>query len=365
MLIFLIVLSILILVHEWGHFITAKSVGVKVEKFSLGFGPKLFSFMHQGTEFMVCAIPLGGFVKMAGDERSECKGKKDEYFSKSVGHRALIVLMGPVVNYVLAYICLCFVFMFGYPALAPKVAEVIKGYPAEAAGFKKGDTIIKVDAKNIQSWEDVQKYISRSTGAQLHVVFLRDGQRMEKTVSPVEQLSENIFGQKEKIRRIGIQPEDKIITLKYTFLESLVKSFSNLTEITTTTYKALYRMATGAVSIKELSGPAGPTGIIGLFYLIQKASEAGFTYLLYVVGVISASLALFNILPLPVLDGGHLLFLGIEKIRGKGLSPKADEMIARIGISFFVCLAFFVFYLDFVRFGWIAKIMGIWKQIGF
>lgn len=364
MLIFLTVLSLLILVHEWGHFITAKSVGVKVEKFSLGFGPKLFSFKYQGTEFMICAIPLGGFVKMAGDERRECKGTEEEYFSKPVGHRALIVLMGPVVNYVVAYICLCLVFMFGYPALAPKVAEVIKGYPAEVAGLKKGDTLIKIDSQNIQSWEDIQKYISHSKSQQLRVVFLRDGQRMEKTVSPVEQLSENIFGQKEKIRRIGIQPEDKIITLKYTFVESLVKSFSNLVDITTMTYKALYRMATGAVSIKELSGPAGPTGIIGLFYLIQKASEAGFTYLLYVVGVISASLAIFNVLPLPVLDGGHLFFLAIEKIRGKGLSPKIEEFITRLGVSFIICLAFFVFYLDFVRFGWIEKMKGIWNQIG-
>ena len=236
MLIFLTVLSILILVHEWGHFIMAKSVGVGVEKFSLGFGPKLFSFKHQETEFMVCAIPLGGFVKMTGDERSECKGRKEEYFSKPIGHRALIVLMGPVVNYVVAYLCLCLVFMFGYPALAPKVAEVIKGYPAETAGLKKGDTIVKIDAQNIQTWEDVQKYISRSKGVELQIVFLRDGQRMEKMVSPVEQLSENIFGQKENLRRIGIQPEDKIITLKYTFVESLVKSFSNLTDITTMTY---------------------------------------------------------------------------------------------------------------------------------
>ena len=116
-LIFATVLSILVIVHEWGHFITAQSLGVKVEKFALGFGPKLFSTIKDGTEFMVCAIPLGGYVKMAGDERSGCKGQKEEYFSQPVGHRALIVLMGPVVNYILAYLCFCFVFLFGYPTL--------------------------------------------------------------------------------------------------------------------------------------------------------------------------------------------------------------------------------------------------------
>ncbi len=364
-LIFLIVLSVLILVHEWGHFITAKSVGVKVEKFALGFGPKLFSFRHDGTEFMVCAIPLGGFVKMCGDERGECKGAPEEYFSQPVGYRARIVVMGPVVNYVLAYICLCLVFIFGYPALAPQVGEILEGYPAQTAGLKKGDTIIRIDAKNIQSWEDVQKYISKSTSPQLNIIFLRDGQKMERTVIPKEQRSENIFGQKEKVRRIGIQPEDKVVTLKYGVVESLVKSAANLWEITTMTYKALYRMVTGAVSIKDMTGPAGPTGLIGLFYIIRKAAEVGFTYLLYVVGVISASLAIFNVLPLPVLDGGHLVLLGIEKIRGKSLSSKTEETIARIGISFIICLALFVFYLDFVRFGWIDKIMGIWNQIGF
>lgn len=365
MIIFLIVLSILILVHEWGHFITAKSVGVKVEKFSLGFGPKLFSFMHQGTEFMVCAVPLGGYVKMAGDERGECKGTREEYFSKPVGHRALIVLMGPIVNYVLAYICLFFVFMLGYPSMSPQIGDVVKGFPAELAGLRKGDTIIRIDTQDIQSWEDVQKYISTSKTATLNVSFLRGGQRMEKSVSPKVQLSENIFGQKENVRRIGVQPEDKVITLKYGFVESLVKSGTHLWEITITTYKALYRMASGAMSVKDLSGPAGPTGLIGLFYIIQKASEVGFSYLLYVVGVISASLALFNILPLPVLDGGHLLFLLIEKIRGRTLSVKTEDIIARLGVGFIICLAFFVFYLDFVRFGWIEKLVGLWKQLGF
>ena len=362
--IFIAVLSILILVHEWGHFITAKSLGVTVEKFSLGFGKKLFSFMHDGTEFMVCAIPLGGYVKMRGDERSECKGVPGEYFSQPVGHRACIVLMGPVVNYILAYLCLLIVFMFGYPSVSPQVGDLKQGYPAEAAGLKKGDVIIRIDAKNIQSWEDVQKYISQSTNPELNIIFLRDGQKLERTVFSKEEMSENIFGQKEKIRRIGIQPEDKIIALKYGFVESLVKSADNLWDITVTTYKALYRMLTGAVSMKEMAGPSGPTGVIGLFYLISRAAKEGFTYLVYVMGVISASLAIFNVLPLPVLDGGHLFFLGIEKIRGKTLSMKMEETITRIGISFIICLALFVFYLDFVRFGWIDKIIGIWKQIG-
>ena len=239
-----------------------------------------------------------------------------------------------------------------------------KDYPAQTAGLKKGDTITRIDSQNIQSWEDVQKYIVTSSGAGLHIFFLRDGQRMERTVIPKEYISENIFGQKEKVLQIGIQPEDKIITLRYSFVESGVKAFTHLLDVTKITYKALYRMATGAVPMKELVGGAGPTGPIGIFLLIKKALEEGFIYLVYVVGVISASLALFNVLPLPVLDGGHLFLLSIEKIRGKALSSKTEEVIARIGVSFIICLALFVSYLDFVRVGLIAKIIGIWKQIG-
>src|SRR3989338_1159767 len=133
-LIFIAVLSILVLVHEWGHFIAAKSLGVKVQKFSMGFGPKLFSRFHNGTEFMVCAIPLGGFVKMAGDERSECEGKKEEFYSNPVGHRAIIVIMGPLVNFVFAFICFYITFIIGYPNLAARVGKIMEGYPAYTAG---------------------------------------------------------------------------------------------------------------------------------------------------------------------------------------------------------------------------------------
>ena len=122
--VFVVVLSVLIVVHEWGHFITAKLVGIKVEKFSLGFGRKLLSKIHQGTEYLLCLIPLGGYVKMAGDERTECKGEPDEFYSKSCGHRALVVLNGSMVNFVLAYVCFVVVFMFGYPELSTNVGKL-------------------------------------------------------------------------------------------------------------------------------------------------------------------------------------------------------------------------------------------------
>src|SRR6202142_4407486 len=148
MLSMIVFIFILILVHEWGHFITARKCGVKVEQFVLGFGPKLFGWMHDGTEFCLCAIPLGGFVKMAGDEREKCSGGKDEYFAKPAGQRALIILMGPVVNLILAYVCFWFVFMIGYvdmdlstKNIAPVIGQVLEHSPAQEAGLKLGDRI--------------------------------------------------------------------------------------------------------------------------------------------------------------------------------------------------------------------------------
>ncbi len=356
-LVFIIVLSVLIVVHEYGHFAMAKSLGVKVERFAVGFGPKLFSWTSEGTEFALCLIPLGGYVKMAGDERSNCKGERDEFYAHSPGHRSLIVLMGPVVNYVMAYLCFCVVYIIGYPSIAPKVGTLMDDYPAKIAGLEVGDKILRIDALKMDGWEDIQKYIANSKNSSLEFFILRGNREMTKTVTPVIKSAENIFGQKENKRLVGIQPAEEIILLKYDAREAIGKSFEKIWEITYTTYKALYRMATGSMSAKD-----SMTGPIGIFFIIQKATAMGFSYLLYIVGIISASLAIFNLLPLPVLDGGHLFLAGIEKIRRRPLSQKIDEVISRVGLSFIICLALFVFYCDFSRLGWIDKITSAFQK---
>jgi len=356
-LVFITVLSILIIVHEYGHFAMAKRLGVKVERFSIGFGPRLISRMYRGTEFTVSLIPLGGYVKMAGDERDHCKGHQDEFYARAPGHRFLIVLMGPVVNYVLAFVCFWIVFIIGYPAISPKVGSLLEGYPAEKAGLKTGDKILQVDAVKIDSWEDIQQYISTSKGDALQFTALRDGKEVRATIVPTIEKLENIFGQKEDVRLVGIRPAEEVLFLRYNPFVSLGKSWGRLWEITTTTYKALYRMATGAMSAKD-----SMTGPIGIFYILQKAAEMGFSYVLYIMGIISASLAIFNLLPFPVLDGGHLALSALEKLRGRPLPQRVDETINRIGISLIICLAVFVFYSDFVRFGWIDKLVNLWSK---
>ena len=359
-LVFILVLSILIIVHEYGHLAMAKALGVRVERFAIGFGPRLFGFRRNDTDYAVCLIPLGGYVKMAGDERSDCKGGKEEFFSKPLGYRALIVLSGPVVNYLFAFLCFCIVFMVGYPAMGTHVGEVVKDYPAQKAGLLAGDKILAVDAKQVDSWEDVQKLVSRSQNDDIAFIVDRAGSQNTVVIHSIQDEMENVFGQKIRARVVGIKPQEQIILLRYDFFRSIANAGQKLIDITWTTYKALYLMVTGAMSTKD-----GMTGPIGIFFIIQKAAELGFTYVLYIMAVISASLAIFNLLPLPVLDGGHLLLFGIEKIKGKPLPPKAEEVVFKIGMSLIICLAVFIFYNDFVRYGIFDKIFHLKSRLGF
>ena len=352
--IFLIVLSVLIIVHEWGHFITAKMLGVDVEEFALGFGPTLFSKRFHGTNYMLKLFPLGGYVRMLGDERQKCTGRPQEFYSKSPGARALIVLNGPVVNFLLAYISFVFVFMLGYPDLSPKIGKLIDGYPAQTAHLEIGDQILRVNDQRIESWSDIQKNVVSSKGQELQVVFLRNKQEMTATIVPKVERRKNIFGQSQEVSLIGIVPMEEFVALKYNFTTSAGKAFEKLVEITTMTCKAIYFMLTGSMSAKE-----NVTGPIGIFYIIKAAAELGFANLLYIVGVISASLAIFNLLPIIPLDGGHLFLLGVEKIRGNMLQPKVEEYVARFGFTLIMLLALFVFYSDFSRFGWFEKIKQI------
>ncbi len=367
LIVFLIILSILILVHEWGHFITAKKCGVKVEQFSLGFGPKIFSKVWDGTEFCLCCIPLGGYVKMAGDEHSRRTGSREEFLSQPVGHKFLIVLMGPVVNLVFAFICFWCVFMLGkvdLEATAKKVpaivGQVVANSPAQKAGLLANDQIIRINDKPIQHWPDIQEYVAQSQSSQLNVLIKRQGQEITKEINPTEQVQKDIFGREHKLRRIGVGPlqvqnANDVVIVRYGPLESLKQAGLELGDITIKTYAALYEMVIGARSPKEAMG------VVGMFFVIKFALGVGFAFLLHIMGIISASLALFNLLPIIPLDGGHLLLFTIEKLRGKALSQKIDEMIAKVGVSLIITLAIFIFYVDFERIGLIDHVLKIFK----
>ncbi len=356
LLIFIAVLSILILVHEFGHFIVARKMGVRVERFALGFGPKILSYKGKETEYAICLFPLGGFVKLAGDVRDECKGGKDEYFSRSPSERARIIFFGPLLNYALGFLCFFLVFLLGFPNLTTKVGGLIDDYPAAVSGIKDGDKVISIDGQKISTWAELQGII-HGKKSPVKIDILRNDKELRLVIMPKQEKIKNIFGQEETVGLLGIKPSEEVIYIKHGAVESLSLAFKKIIEITTVTLKALSRMLTGAMSLKD-----SVTGPLGIFYITKKAAGMGFNYLLHVMAVLSTSLGLFNLLPLPLLDGGCLFLLGVEKIMGKPLSKRVDDIITRVGFSLIIFLALFVFYNDLVKFGVMDKVFNLFNK---
>ncbi len=354
---FILVLGVLIMVHELGHMAAARSVGVKVERFSFGFGPKIFSFKKGDTEYLISLIPLGGYVKMAGDDPSDVSGKPWEYMSKSVAERARIIAAGPLLNYLLAFLVFSFVFMFGSPTLTTEVGTLLKDYPAEKAGLMAGDVVTAVDGKRAGDWEEMTGLIRKRVEGALVLSIERGGEPQDVTVTPSVRQTRDIFGNDVKTAMIGIGPSEKITKVRYGVIESFGMGAKKLAQLTLITYKALWSIIVGRVSMKE-----SMTGPIGIFMITGKAAQLGFIYIFHLMGVLSASLAIFNLLPFPVLDGGHMIFLGLEKLRGKPLSVKAQETIANIGVTALILLTVFIFYNDMMKFGVFSKIGGLFKK---
>lgn len=344
---FLIVLSVLIVIHEFGHFIVAKRIGIRVEKFSFGFGPKIFSVKKGDTEYMISAIPLGGYVKMAGDEPGEnITGKSFEFLSRKIWERACVIFAGPLLNYILAFLIFSVIFMFGSPTLTTEVGSLLNDYPAANSGIVVGDKVIRVDGKDVKYWEDMTVLIHNHLEGPIEVTVQRKDDIVDFKIQPVVREMKDIFGKTNKIALLGIAPSQKIENVKYGFFESFGMGFKKLIDLTAITYRALWSMITGKLSLKE-----SMTGPIGIFIITGKAAEMGLIYLVHLMGLLSASLAIFNLLPLPVLDGGHILFLMIEKIRGKPISLKNQEVISNIGVTFLIMLTIFIFYNDIIKFG--------------
>jgi len=417
---FLIVIGILVFVHEFGHFIMAKRAGVRVEKFSLGMGPKLFGFKKGDTEYVLSALPLGGYVKMAGENPDEKPtGAPDEFQSKTVWQRAKIAATGPLTNIVLAFIIMPLVFMVGTYSEGPaKVGYVEKGSPAERAGFMAGDLIgeingrsisdwtkaltliavnpdtdvtviierqgekktltlrpdmatelkigtsglvpdipaeigklkpgfpaeqagvmvndkiIAVDGKTIYHWNQFSTLVRDSRGSKLTLTLERNGQRMEKIVTPKEDGGRQV---------IGVEPVMRLVFKKHGFFESLRLGFDKTIESVDLTFITLKKLVTFDLSIKTLGGP------VMIAQMSGQAAAAGLSAFLSLLAMISISLGILNLLPIPVLDGGMILFLVIEAIRKKPLSQKVMEVSQSIGAGLLITLIAVVSYNDVMR----------------
>lgn len=336
-----VVLSVMILSHEFGHFIVAKKMGVKVEKFSFGFGPKLASVKRGETEYVLSAVPFGGYVKMAGDELAgQLEGKEWEFYSKPIYKRFNIIAAGSAVNYILGFLLFCFMCMLGEPVITSRIGAVREGYPAEKAGLKKNDIILSINEKKVNSWDDVLNTIHNRKEGDVMLEIGRNGNTLKVTVSGRSEEQKDIFGKPKKVTVIGIEPSDESKFIKYDLINAVKMGAVKTWDLTVMTYQLIWKMLTGSVSPKAVAGP------IGIFAIVGRAANMGINYLLYISALISISLAIFNLLPFPILDGGHILFLAIEKIKGRPVSAKAQEVAQNIAFALLIAFMLFVSWND-------------------
>lgn len=344
---FVIVLGVLIFVHELGHFLVARLCGVGVEKFSLGFGPRILGRTVGITDYRLSAIPLGGYVKMIGEE-PDAELQPHEiplsFTHKPVWQRFLIVAAGPTSNLLLAVIVFFFIFwLSGIRGLEPVVGEVQPDSPAQAAGLLGGDRIAAIDGEPLESWETMAQRISASGGRTLDVAVERGGEVHRYRITPQRRSSQNLFGEPIDRWVLGVSAAGTVFVRESNLIEAARESVVQTWAITKLTMLSIVKVIQGVVSPKTLGGPIMIAEMAG-----QQARE-GVANLVFFIALISINLAVLNFLPIPVLDGGHLVFFAIEALRGKPLSIKVRERAQQVGIFLLGLLMIYVFYNDLTR----------------
>ena len=344
---FIVVLGVLIFFHEFGHFLIAKLCNVKVLKFSLGFGPKVMGKKMGETEYVISAFPLGGFVKMLGEENDEQIIPEDAHrsFSKQpVLTRIAIAAAGPMFNFLLAFILFSGIFLIsGYPIMIAEVGQVRPDSPADKSGILKGDIIEYIDGKKINKWGDIKKFIEKSPNKDLNMEIIRGDKRISTMVSPKEEIVKNIFGEEIKSALIGIVASGNIKELQLGPFRALREGGKRTWELTALTVLTVVKLFQGVIPLKTLGGP------IMIGQLTGEIAKQNLSYLLPFMAVISINLAILNLLPVPVLDGGLILLFLIEIVIRKPISIKKREMAQKIGLFLLILLMAIVFYNDLVR----------------
>jgi len=354
---FLLVLTVIVFIHELGHFLVARWCGVRVLVFSVGFGPELFGYTdRQGTRWKVSAIPLGGYVKFFGDEnaasvpdqeavaRMDETGRRDSFFYKTVGQRSAIVAAGPIANFILAIVIFAAVFaIYGKQITSPRVDTVQENSAAAQAGFKPGDLIITIDGRRIESFSDMQRIVAVNAGNALRIEVDRGGAIQTLTATPATREVKDNFGNVSRIGVLGITrsmaPGD-VRTERVGPVQAVGMGFEQTWFVVDQTISYLSKVVVGRESPDQLGGPIKIAQVSG-----QMAS-LGLMPILHLAAVLSVSIGLLNLFPIPLLDGGHLLFNAIEAVRGRPLSERAQEVGFRIGLALVLMLMVFATYND-------------------
>ena len=346
----LVVLGVLIFFHELGHFLVAKHFGIKVLKFSLGFGPKVLGKKIGETEYLISAIPLGGYVKMLGESDNEDKDPilpEDEaksFSHKPVLQRIAVVGAGPLFNLLLALLIFCASFGFsGMAVLTTEIGQVREGSPADNAGLKKGDLIISIDGMDTDTWPQLKEFVRDNQGEPIKITFLRHGQLSTVTVIPEMSVVKNIFGEEIKTPLLGVVSAGSFREVKLGLSGALKEGCLKTWEIIKLTCLTVVKLFQGIVSIKTLGGPI----LIG--QMTGQLAEQSWAYLIPFTALISINLGILNLLPIPVLDGGFIIFLLIELIIGRPLNIRKREFAQKLGIGLLILLMVVVIYNDITR----------------
>lgn len=325
----ILIFCLLIFVHEFGHFIAAKACGVKVNEFAIGMGPAFFKKQKGETQYSLRIFPIGGFCAMEGeDEDSE---DERAFNNKPAWQRACVLAAGPFMNLLPAMLLLVVIATWaGQPTTT--INKVIDGSPAYEAGLQKGDEILGIDGKKIDEWNDLLTVVGQTKNDTVSFELDRDGKKMtiQSRVEYDEQAQRN---------KVGVSP-----VFKHSLAEGTVNGVKNTGKMTVMMYDILKKLVTGEVSVKELSGP------VGIVYAVNDSAKAGVIYVIYLSALLSLNLAIMNLLPLPALDGGRLLFLVIRKFTGKRMTDEMEGKVHFVGIMLLLLLMVYVTWNDIVRF---------------
>jgi len=348
---FIIVLGLLIFVHELGHFLFAKLFRVKVLKFSLGFGPKLIGRTFGDTEYLVSAFPLGGYVKMYGenpDEQDGVSGDQGGSFAhKSVWKRFFIVLAGPIFNLLFALVLFAGLFIaIGVPDSrdTTTIGQVSAQSPAAEAGLMVGDSIEQINGRSVSGWLDILNSVKESGGEPLTLQVRRGTKQVELVVTPAIDSVKNVFGEVVEDRfMIGVVKDEALVYERVGLMRAIEAAFAQTWMYISLTVLGFVKIIQQVIPMSELGGP------ILIAQLAGQQFAAGWIHLVYFMGLLSVNLGILNLLPIPVLDGGHLVFLGVEAVRRKPLSDRVQIIAQQIGIFLLGSLMIFVFYNDLFR----------------
>ena len=364
--IFLAVLTVLVFVHELGHYLIARRNGVRIEVFSIGFGPELFGWYdHAGTRWKFSAIPLGGYVKMFGDnDPSSTMGmarlgeltaaeREVSFHHKRLWQRVAIVGGGPLANFVFAIAVLALLFAtYGQPYTPAEVGQVQAGSAADTGGIKVGDAIVDIDGTKIDRFEDVQQIVRFNPGEAMTITVRRDGKPITLHVTPARTEMTDRFGNRHEIGLLGIG-RSGVEYIKRNPAAAVAQAFSETWNLSTSTLQAMWQIIIGTRASDELGGP------LRIAQMSGEVAEGGIVPLLWFMSVLSINLGLINLFPVPVLDGGHLLFYAAEAIRGKPLGQRAQEYGFRIGLALVLTLMVFATWNDLVHLRIVEFVKGL------